>query len=311
MNEVKVFAPATVANVGSGFDILGFALETSGDIIEMNKISKKGIFITKMISEKPLSCELEKNTAGMALMKMYHSLDLSFGIELQITKGVNPGSGTGSSAASAAGAVYALNQLLDDSDKFSDSELVDFAMDGEVVASGARHADNVAPSLMGGFILVRQNEPLDIVQIPTPELLYAVVLHPEIEVKTSDSRSILKKQIQLSDAVKQWGNVAGLISGLFTNDYELIGRSMDDYAIVPTRSLLIPMYDKLKSKALSNGALGFSISGSGPSVFALCKGKDNAEKVKKELVETIEQTNLLYNIHLSKINTEGCKVISK
>jgi homoserine kinase len=309
MEKVKVFAPATVANVGSGFDILGFALEAPGDIVEMKKTQQKGIVISEMISEKPLSCEIEKNTAGMALLNMYNSRDLSFGIELKITKGVNPGSGTGSSAASAAGAVFALNQLLDEADKFTDKELVDFAMDGEVVASGARHADNVAPSVLGGFTLVRQNEPLDVIQIPTPSEMYVVVLHPEIEIKTSDSRAILKKQIQLADAVKQWGNVAGLVAGLFTDDYDLIGRSMEDYVVVPTRSLLIPMYDKLKEKAVENGALGFSISGSGPSVFALCKGKENAESVKKVLVETIEQTNLLYNIHISKVSTKGCKVI--
>ncbi len=309
MDKVKVFAPATVANVGSGFDILGFALEAPGDIVEMKKTQQKGIVISEMISEKPLSCVVEENTAGMALKRMYESRDLSFGVELKITKGVNPGSGTGSSAASAAGAVFALNQLLDDKDKFSDKELVDFAMDGEVVASGARHADNVAPSVLGGFTLVRQNEPLDVIKIPTPSELHVVVLHPEIEVKTSDSRAILKKQIQLADAVKQWGNVAGLIAGLFTDDYELIGRSMEDYAVVPTRSLLIPMYDKFKEQAIVNGALGFSISGSGPSVFALCKGDEDAKSVKKVLVETIEQTNLLYNIHVSKVSTEGCRIV--
>ncbi|MEN8138564.1 MAG: homoserine kinase [Bacteroidota bacterium] len=307
MNKIKVFAPATVANVGSGFDILGFALEAPGDIIEMKKTDKKGIVITEIVSEKPLSLELKKNTAGMALLSMYGAKEIPFGIELKITKGVNPGSGTGSSAASAAGAVYALNQLLDD--KFTDKELVEFAMDGEVVASGARHADNVAPSLLGGFTLVRQNQPLDVKQIPVPEELQVVVLHPEIEVKTSDSRAILKSQIPLATAVKQWGNVAGLVAGLFTNDYELIGRSIEDYAVTPTRSLLIPMYDKLKESAISNGALGFSISGSGPSVFAMCRGTENAEKVKKALVETIEQTNLLYNIHISGVSTEGCRVV--
>jgi homoserine kinase len=309
MDEVKVFAPATVANVGSGFDILGFALDAPGDIVEMKKTQDKGIVITEVVSEKPLSLELNENTAGMALLAMYDAKEIPFGVELKIIKGVNPGSGTGSSAASAAGAVYALNQLLEDKDKFEVKELVEFAMDGEIVASGARHADNVAPSLLGGFTLVRQNEPLDVIQIPSPNELHVVVLHPEIEIKTSDSRAILKKQIQLSDAVKQWGNVAGLIAGLFTNDYELIGRSMDDYVVVPTRSMLIPMYDQLKENALKNGALGFSISGSGPSVFALCKGLENAENVKKALVETIEQTNLLYNIHISKVNTVGCRII--
>jgi len=310
MEKVKIFAPATVANVGSGFDILGFALEAPGDIIEMNKTEKKGIIITEVVSEKPLSTELKNNTAGMALLAMYNAKEIPFGIELKITKGVNPGSGTGSSAASAAGAVYALNQLLDKKDKFRNKELVDFAMDGEIVASGARHADNVAPSILGGFTLVRQNEPLDVIQIPVPDKLYVVVLHPEIEIKTSDSRAILKSQISLSTAVKQWGNVAGLITGLFTNDYELIGRSIEDHVVVPTRSLLIPMYDQLKDNAIKNGALGFSISGSGPSVFAMCKGKENAEKVKTALIETIEKTNLLYNIHISKINTEGCKILT-
>lgn len=307
MKHVTVFAPATVANVGSGFDILGFALEKHGDIIEMKKTTSNKIVITEVVCDTPLSTELKKNTAGMALLSMYKAKDIPFGIELKIIKGVNPGSGTGSSAASAAGAVYALNLLLED--KFEDKELIDFAMDGEVVASGTRHADNVAPSILGGFTLIRQNEPLDIVKITPPEELLIVILHPKIEVKTSDSRNILKKQIPLSLAVKQWGNIAGLIAGLFSSDYDLIGNSLEDYVVVPTRSLLIPMYNKLKENAMLNGALGFSISGSGPSVFAMCRGMKNAENVKKSLIDTIEQSDLLYNIYISKISTTGCRKI--
>ena len=305
--KVRVFAPATVANVGSGFDILGLALNNPGDIIEMKVVKERGITITDIVSEKELSKKIEENTAGMALLDMYRAKNIPFGIELKIIKGVNPGSGTGSSAASAAGAVFALNELLED--KFTRKELVDFAMSGEVVASGTRHADNVAPSILGGITLVRQNEPLDVISLPVPEKLRVVVLHPEIEIKTSDSRAILKSQISLSKAVKQWGNVAGLVSGLYTSNYDLIGRSMEDFAVVPTRSLLIPLYEELELKAKENGALGFSISGSGPSVFALCKGDEIAEKVKDKLVETIKKTKLKFNIHISEINTEGCRVI--
>jgi homoserine kinase len=229
------------------------------------------------------------------------------GFEVEIYKKIKAGSGIGSSAASAAGAVWAMNQLI--GKPFSPLQLVKFAMEGERLASGVAHADNVAPALFGGFTLVRSYQPLDIVKINTPSQLYATVIHPQIEVKTSDSRRILKTTISLEDGIKQWGNVGGLIAGLFTEDYDLIGRSLEDHIIEPIRSILIPGFDAVKQKALETGALGCGISGSGPSIFALSKGKIMAQKVAQAMSEIYHKIGIDYEVHVSKINKEGIKIL--
>ena len=182
-------------------------------------------------------------------------------------------------------------------------------MQGEKLASGSAHADNVAPALLGGFTLVRSYEPLDIIKIKSPEELFATVIHPQIELKTSDARSILKKNISLKSAIIQWGNVGGLIAGLYTNDYGLIGRSLHDEIVEPLRSVLIPAFDLVKKSAMKSGALGVGISGSGPSIFALSKGQETAEKVAKAMCEVYDEVDLPYEIHVSKINDEGIKII--
>jgi homoserine kinase len=306
MNEIKIFCPATIANLSCGFDVLGLCLETIGDEMIIRKSAEKGIRITK-ITGADLPLETEKNVAGVAGLALLNAVKTDFGFEIEIHKKIKAGSGIGSSSASAAGAVYGINELL--GNPFSRKELVDFAIKGEAVASGCEHADNVAPCLLGGFTLVRGYEPLDVIRIDSPSELYAVALHPHIEVKTSDARAVLHPMIPLKDAITQWGNVGGLIAGLYTNDYELIGRSLEDVIVEPLRKNLIPGFDETKFAALQNGALGAGISGAGPSIFALCKGQTIAEKVAFAMTETYSTTGIPSDIHISKINPIGVKII--
>ncbi len=307
LNEIKVFCPATIANISCGFDVLGVALESVGDEMVVRKVPQKGIKITKLIGQD-LPTETLENVAGVAGLALMEKTDYSGGFEVEIYKKIKAGSGIGSSAASSSGAVWAMNKLL--GTPFSKMELVKFAMEGERLASGVPHADNVAPALFGGFTLVRSYDPLDIVKIPNPSELYATVIHPQIEVKTSDSRKILKTNISLSDGIKQWGNVGGLVAGLFLNDYELIGRSLVDHIIEPIRSMLIPGFDEVKSQSIMAGALGCGISGSGPSIFAFSKGAENAGKVAKAMKNVYENIGVEYDVHISKINSTGIKLLN-
>lgn len=306
MKEIRLFCPATIANLSCGFDVLGLCLDTIGDEMVIRKIVEKGIRITKIFGAD-LPLETEKNVAGVAAMAMVSGLDLDFGFEIEIYKNIKAGSGIGSSAASASGIVFGINELL--GKPFSIQDLVPFAMEGEKLASGSVHADNVAPALLGGFILVRSYNPLDIIRIESPDKLYATVIHPQIELKTSDARSVLKQNVTLKQAVIQCGNLGGLISGLYTEDYDLIGRSLQDEIVEPLRSMLIPGFDSVKRKALQAGALGGGISGSGPSIFALSKGKHTAEKVATAMSKVYDEMNLKYEIHVSKINAGGIKII--
>jgi len=307
MNEIKIFAPATIANLNCGFDVLGTCLEGIGDEMIFRKTNKKGIFITK-ISGADLPLETHKNVAGVAALALYETQDVAFGIEIEIHKKIKAGSGIGSSSASAAGAVFGVNKILEN--PFSKKELVAFAMKGEALASGSEHADNVAPCLLGGFTLVRSFNPLDIIEIPSPNDLFAVVLHPHIEVKTADARAVLHPEISLKNAITQWGNLGGLIAGLYTQNYQLIGRSLEDVVVEPLRKHLIPNFDKLKNSALANGALNAGISGAGPSVFALCKGKETAETCATAMKKCYSETGISFDIYVSKINLNGCQIIS-
>lgn len=306
MKEIKIFTPATIANVSCGFDVLGLALDNVGDEMVIRKSSVKGISITK-IEGQDLPLETHKNVAGVAGLALLAEIETEFGFEIEINKRIKPGSGIGSSAASSAGAVWAINELL--GKPFKTKDLVRFAMEGERLATGVPHADNVAPALFGGFTLVRSQEELDIINIPTPTELYATVIHPQIEVKTADAREILKTTISLKDAIKQWGNVGALVSGLHSNDYELISRSLNDYIIEPIRSILIPAFDTVKKQSIKAGALGCGISGSGPSIFALSKGKKNALKVADAMSKVYSNVGIDYDIHVSKINEQGIKKI--
>ncbi len=305
-NEIRVFCPATIANISCGFDVLGVSLDAVGDEMVIRKKSGKGITISKLEGQD-LPMETHLNVAGVAGMALLEKADHAGGFDIEIYKKIKAGSGIGSSAASAAGAVWAMNELL--GKPFSKLQLVQFAMEGEKLASGVAHADNVAPALFGGFTLVRSYQPLDIVPIASPSELFATVIHPQIEVKTADSRKILKTNITLKEGIRQWGNLGGLIAGLFTNDYELIGRSLEDHIVEPVRSMLIPGFDQVKSEAIKAGALGGGISGSGPSIFTFSKGQDTAEKVAKSMKEVYEHIGVDYDVHVSNINTAGVKAI--
>lgn len=307
MESIKIFAPATVANVGCGFDVLGFCLDTLGDIMQVSKSTTKGIRITS-IDGFDLPKDPTKNIAGVSALALYNNLTLDIGFDIKIQKRIKPGSGIGSSAASAAGSVFAINELL--GKPFSTIELVKFALVGEAIASQSEHADNLAPALFGGFTLVKSLAPLEILELPSPKELYAVIVHPQIEIKTSDARSILPKTVPLKDAIVQWSNLGSLIHGLHTSNYALIGRSLMDVIIEPQRRRLIPNFDSLKEIALKQGALGTSISGSGPSIFSLCQGETTAKAVKKAQFEFMAQTEIPFEAHISKINNQGIKILS-
>ncbi len=306
MNEIKLFAPATIANVSCGFDILGLCLDSVGDEMIIRQVSEPGIKISK-ISGQDLPLDPQKNVAGVAALSMLEHLDIDGGFEIEIEKKIKPGSGIGSSAASAAGAVFGINELL--GKPYTQTELIFFAMQGEKLASGSAHADNVAPAIMGGFTMVTSYDPLQVTKINSPKELYATVIHPQIEVKTADSRSVLKQNVSLKTMVQQMGNFGGLISGLYTEDYNLIARSLHDEIIEPHRSILIPEFDRVKEVCLNNGALGSGISGSGPSIFALSRGEETAQKVAIGMQQVYQGVQVDFDIHISKINQEGIKIL--
>ena len=307
METIRIFSPATVANVGCGFDVLGFCLDKVGDEMVVKKSQRKGIFITK-IEGFELPYDVNVNVAGVSALAMYAELDVDFGFEIEIYKQIKPGSGIGSSAASAVGSVFGMNYLL--GNPFSKIELIKFAMKGEAVASKSEHADNIAPAVLGGFTLVKQSNPLEVIQLPSPDALHAVIVHPQIEIKTADSRAVLPKTIPLSDAISQWSNVGSLVHALHTSDYNLIGKSLKDVVIEPYRSKLIPKFNNLRKISLESGALGCSISGSGPSIFSLCKGLENAKKVENNQRIFMAKTDIPFETHVSIVNKKGIKILS-
>ncbi len=337
---IKIKAPATVANMVCGFDILGFAVNNPYDEMEMRLVhlaaGQSSITIINM-DDYNLPTDPEKNVAGAALLAMIEEytansiiekslasdstentsttsssltenelVDFSkIGFEVKINKRIKPGSGVGSSAASSAGAVVGANYLL--GNPFSKDDLVRFAMNGEKVASGVKHADNIAPCIHGGVTLVRSIFPLEVIALPSPTL-FVTIVHPQIEVRTADARSILKQNVQLKDAIKQWGNIAGLVAGLMKGDYDLIGRSLEDVIIEPVRSILIPGFDDLKKACKAAGALGGGISGSGPSIFFLSKEKETALAVEQEMKKIYEGLGLAHHTYVTTINQEGVTI---
>ena len=303
---VKVLAPGTVANLVCGFDVLGMCLNEPNDLMEVKLLSEKKIIIHSA-DGYPLPLDPAQNTAGAPLVEMISELDTPTGFEVTIHKKIKPGSGIGSSAASAAGAVVAANHLL--GNIFSNKDLVRFAMFGEKVASGVKHADNVAPCIYGGITLIRSIHPLDIISIPCPDL-FVTIVHPQIEVRTSDARQILRKEVLLKDAIRQWGNIAGLVAGFIQNNLLLIGRSLEDVIIEPVRSILIPGFDEVKLKCKEAGALGGGISGSGPSIFMLSKDEPTAIAVENVMKEIYNRIGLDYHTYVTTINQTGVTVIS-
>jgi homoserine kinase len=306
MDYLKIFSPATVANVSCGFDSMGFAVDAIGDEMTFTKTSEKGVKISK-ITGADLTFDIDKNAASAVVKKILLEANADFGVELTIHKGFSPGSGLGSSAASAAGAAFGVNQFLEN--KYSNLELTKFAMFGEEVACGTPIADNVSAAIYGGFVLVRSYEPLEIVKLPVPEELRVVAIHPQIQVKTKDAREVLPTEILLKDAVTQWANVGGLVSGLYTNNYQLISNSLVDVVAEPNRKSLIPFFDTVKTSAIKAGALGAGISGSGPTIYALCKGDKSAKKVYKAIEKTYKKTEIDFEMFISKVNPQGMKII--
>lgn len=305
--SVTVEAPATVANVVCGFDILGFALDNPTDLFTLSISNKPGVEIINN-DDYHLPLEAEKNVSGAALLALLEETPQIKGFRLISEKRIKPGSGIGSSAASAAGVVVAANHLL--GNIFSKEELVKFAMFGEKVASGVKHADNIAPAIYGGVTLIRSIFPLDIIPIDAPPL-HVTVVHPQIEVKTADARQILKQNVLLKNAIKQWGNIAGLVAGFLKHDYELIGRSLEDVIIEPVRSILIPGFDMVKLQCKEAGALGGGISGSGPSIFMLSKSKETALELEDIMKNIYNKIGLAYHTHVTTINQQGVKIVDQ
>lgn len=305
--EVHVFAPATVANVAAGFDVLGFALHRPGDDITVRFDGGRGLRITSIGGAADgIPSEVDQNTAGIAAAALIEHLGLKRGVDMQIYKGIPAGSGIGSSASSAVAAVVAVNELA--GRPLERSELLPFALKGEAAASaGAIHADNVGPCLLGGMVLVRSNADLDTVNLPVPEQLFAAVVLPELRILTSEARSVLRPEIPMADAITQWGNLGGLVAGLARSDYGLIGRSLHDVVAEPYRAQLIPGFSKVREAALQAGALGCSISGAGPAVFALCRGDDQAFRAAIAMQAAFLEAGLASDRFVSSINPLGAQ----
>jgi homoserine kinase len=304
MSKILIEAPATVANLVCGFDILGLALEQPQDRMEMELCDEPGIHITHA-DGYGLPTEPARNVAGAALLALLEAYQQPVGLRLTIDKQIKPGSGLGSSAASAAGAVAGANHLL--GKPFDQPQLVQFAMHGEKVASGVKHADNITPCLYGGVTLIRSIHPLDIVPLQSPPL-FVTVVHPQIEVRTSDARQILRKEVLLKDAIRQWGNIAGLVAGFEQKDYALIGRSLEDVIIEPVRSILIPGFADVKQRCQAAGALGGGISGSGPSIFMLSSQQDTALTVQGIMREIYTALGIEHKIYVTNLNHTGVKI---
>ncbi|TGE14266.1 homoserine kinase [Hymenobacter elongatus] len=304
--SITVLAPATVANMVCGFDVLGFALATPADTMHLRLTTEPGVTILNE-DDYHLPTEPSRNVAGAALLALLRAAPAGTGIEVRINKAIKPGSGIGSSAASAAGAVVGANALL--GNMFSREDLVRFAMFGEEVASGVQHADNIAPAIYGGITLIRATQPtLDIVTLPAPAL-HVTVVHPQIEIKTSDARQILKKDVLLQDAIRQWGNVGGLVAGLCKGDYDLIGRSLEDVIVEPVRSILIPGFVAVKEQSRLAGALGGGISGSGPSIFMLSRTEATAQAVAAAMRHVYTGLGLDFHTYVTTICPTGVRVV--
>lgn len=306
---VHAYAPASIGNVSCGFDVMGMAVDAPGDevIIELNDSS--AVTIKKITGDTgKLPLKAEENTAGVAVLEYLKSIHSHQGAEITLIKNLPLGSGMGSSAASAVAAVVAINQLM--GNRLKKSELLPFVMQAEFVACGSAHADNAAPSLLGGLILIRDNHPLDIIEIPTPDELMCVLVHPHVEVKTRDARQVLRQSVPLKDAITQWGNTAALVAGMMKPDYELIGRSLQDVVAEPVRAVLIPGFHTIKATAMEAGALGCGISGSGPTMFAFCKGEHVAQKVGEAMQKEFSRIGLQSEVYRSGVNKEGAKIIN-
>ena len=309
MESIRVFAPATVSNVSCGFDVLGFAMEGPGDVIQLKRSSGSEIRITSINpSHVNLPLEVGKNTSGVAIKSYLASIGSKEGFEIELTKNLPLGSGMGSSGASAAAALVAINTML--GSPLSLEELIPHAMEAERIACGSAHADNVAPSILGGFVLVREYDPLDVIRIPFTAKLWCALVHPQIELRTEESRKVLKQKVSLKDTVTQTGNIAAFMIGLMKPDLKLISRSLKDVVAEPFRAKFIPGFEEIKNSSLQLGALGSGISGSGPSVFALCETPDVARKVGEKIQAIFEINKISSEVFVSAISERGARVVN-
>jgi len=306
-SKVTVFAPASIANVSCGFDIFGFAVENLGDIVDARFNDTGKIIIETIEGADGLPFEPEQNVTTVAAKALLDEIGEKRGVTFNLKKTVMPGSGLGSSSSAAVAGAFAVNELL--GNPFSKRELLKFAGVGEQLASNQLHFDNVAPSLLGGFSVVRSNEEMDVLSIDYPSDLKIVIAHPQVEVKTKQAKRMLGRTMSISNAVIQFGNVSGLVLGLTSKDYNLIGRSMVDMLAEPVRSKLIPLYNEAKQATLDAGAIGTNIAGSGPTIFSFCKGEDSAKTVLKAIKKVYAHSELEVNYYISNINPEGAKRI--
>ena len=308
--KVRAFAPATVANVCCGFDVLGFAVDFPGDEVILTLNMSQEVTLSKIVGDGGrLPLDASKNTAGVAVQSFLKSIGKEQGVEIELYKNLPLGSGMGSSAASGVAALVAINHLM--GNPLTREQLVVHAMEAERIACGSAHADNVAPCLMGGFVLVRDYYPLDVIKIPATENLYATLVHPQIELKTSDSRRVLKPTVSLKDAIAQTGNIAGLMIGLMGKDYSLINRSLQDKIAEPIRSAFIPGFEQVRNESVKAGALGCGISGSGPTMFALSTDHAKATKVGEIMQLEFLKNNLKSEVYVSKVNQEGARILDE
>ena len=303
-DSIKIFAPATVANVSCGFDIFGLAVNEPGDEVIVSKRTDDKIVIQAISGDEgKLTYDPNKNTVTVPIISYLESQGLKAGFDIILNKKMPLGSGLGSSSASSVAGVFAINELL--GKPLQAADLLSFAMEGERIACGAAHADNVAPALMGGFVVIRSYAPLDYFKISTPSDLFVSIVHPDIEVNTKDARNILRNEVSLKTVISQMGNVAGLVAGMLSSDYDLIGRSMEDKIIEPARAILIPQFMEVKQASLAAGALGCSISGAGPSIFSFSKGIETAQKVAEAKRKIFASVGIHANVFVSSINQNG------
>ena len=306
MDRIKVFSPGSITNLSCGYDVLGVCLNNRGDEITVTKTSNKGIVI-KSNDEYDISKDINENVAGIAAQAPLKNISTKFGFEIEIKKGIKPGSGIGSSAASSAGTVFAINQLLDS--PFSQLDLIKFSMEGEKFVSGSYHADNVAPIILGGITLVRSIDEIDVIKLPSPKTLEVIIVRPNIEIKTSDSRKVVKKKIKIEKMVKQSANLASFVSSLYTEDFDLMSKSVVDIIAEPNRKILIPEFDKIKNKSKNSGAIAVGISGSGPSIFSLSNNTIISKKILETASNHYDKLCIDYDGFISKINLTGIKIL--
>ena len=306
MDKIKVFSPGSITNLSCGYDILGVCLNNRGDEITVTKTENKRIII-KSNDNYNISNDINKNVAGIAAQALLKKTSTEFGFEIEIKKGIKPGSGIGSSAASSAGTVFAINQLLDS--PFSQLDLIKFSMEGEKFVSDSYHADNVAPIILGGITLVRSISEIDVIKLPTPKSLEVVIIRPNIEIKTSDSRKVVKKKVKIEEMVQQSANLGSFVSSLYSEDFNLMSRSIVDIIAEPNRRILIPEFDNIIKLSKNNGAIAAGISGSGPSIFSLSKDTNISEKILKATTDHYNKLGISYDGFISKINTTGIKIL--